>query len=339
MTYIEGRSSAPGAAVERASGQAPRAGTPALASSLRTSDLRGAEFVRAIRETSQRLVVLDNAYGGTPIAEPAAHAFKVVHARLRGGDYEPAYEREIRSAAAELAEVAGWALFDAEKHDAAERYNAAALSLARASGDRAMELLISQNVAMVTEWRGRYREGLETVAGALAERLSARVRAMLLIRDAKGRFGMGDASGGVRAFDRARALLDDGAREDDPAWAWWVSRQEIDGQHGFALWAAGRHREAVTHLRRALPADSAHAGYRGISGARLLDSLLRVGAWREAEELAVGLHDTAGETASARTRNLLLATVRRDLPTAPTSTGHALEHLGGLVSADPLRLD
>ncbi|MFF5717599.1 helix-turn-helix domain-containing protein [Streptomyces buecherae] len=319
---------------------APRTDEPAAAPLVRISDVRGAELARAIRETSQRLVVLDNEDGGMPIADTAAYAFRTVHARLRCGDYEQPYDRDIRSAAAELAEIAGWALFDAEKHDAAERYNDAALDLARASGDRTMELLILQNIAMVAEWRGQYRKALDTASGVLVGRLSSRVRAMFLVRDAKGRFGTGDAAGGARALDQARVLLDDGARDDDPAWAWWVSHQEIDGHLGYALWATGRQREAVPHLRGALEsAGSARVGYRSISTARLLDCLIHEGAWREAEELAVGLHDTAGKTASARTRNLLSASVRRGLPTAPPSAGHALEHLGHIVNSDPLSLD
>ncbi|MFT2018169.1 helix-turn-helix domain-containing protein [Streptomyces sp. 796.1] len=319
---------------------APSTPESALATTLRISDVRGAELVRAIRETSQRLVTLDNEGGGMPIATTAAHAFKVIHTRLRNGDYATAYEREIRAAAAELAEVAGWALFDAEEHDAAERYNEAALHLARTSGDRSMELLILQNIAMVAEWRGNFRTALATADGALTRRLSPRVRAMFLAREAQGRFGTGDATGGAQALSQAKTLLDDGVRDDEPAWAWWVTHQELDGQHGFALWAAGRHREAAPHLQRALqPTGSATVGYRSISAARLLGSLLHTGAWPEAEELAIGLHSTASETASTRTRNLLSKTVRQSLPTAPPNTAHALEHLGTLVNNDPLALD
>ncbi|MGW5446472.1 hypothetical protein [Streptomyces asiaticus] len=85
---------------------------------LKLNEARGADFAAAIRETSHRLVALDNELGGVSIAEPAGRAFKVVHRRLGAGDYDPRYERDIQSAAAEIAEVAGWALGDAERDDA-----------------------------------------------------------------------------------------------------------------------------------------------------------------------------------------------------------------------------
>jgi hypothetical protein len=47
-----------------------------------------------------------------------------------------------------LAEIAGWTLFDAEKHGPARRFNQEALFLAELSGDRAIELLTMQNMAM-----------------------------------------------------------------------------------------------------------------------------------------------------------------------------------------------
>ncbi len=71
---------------------------------LRLNEARGADFAQAIRETSHRLVVLDNELSGVSIAEPAGRAFKVVHRRLGAGDYDPRHERDIQSAAAEPAQ-------------------------------------------------------------------------------------------------------------------------------------------------------------------------------------------------------------------------------------------
>ncbi|MFE2040742.1 helix-turn-helix transcriptional regulator [Streptomyces sp. NPDC059477] len=113
---------------------------------------RGEGLALTIREMSQRLVMLDNELNGLPIADVAARSFKKVHRRLGEGKYDRKAEHDIQAAAAELAEVAGWALFDAEKQGSARRFNQEALFLARLSGDRAIELLIMQNMAMQAGW-------------------------------------------------------------------------------------------------------------------------------------------------------------------------------------------
>ncbi|MDQ6742607.1 MAG: XRE family transcriptional regulator, partial [Candidatus Dormibacteraeota bacterium] len=67
---------------------------------------------------------------------------------------------------AELAEVAGWLLFDANRQDAAAALNREALRLAQLNGDRALEMLTLQNMSLQAHWRGQSDESL-----ALANRV------------------------------------------------------------------------------------------------------------------------------------------------------------------------
>ncbi|MFH8618569.1 helix-turn-helix domain-containing protein [Streptomyces sp. NPDC017979] len=276
------------------------------------AELRGSEYAQAIREMTQRLIQLDNELGGTSIADAAARIFKSVHLRLGNGDYESKFEHDIQSAAAELAEVAGWALFDAENHGAARRFNHEALMLAKLSGDRSIELLIMQNMAMHAGWLGRFREELAISQSVIEmNSLSPRVETIFRIREAKGLMGVGRESEGVKAFSRARSVLEDGARDSDPSWSWWVTSNEIDGHHGYALQLAERYAEGIPHLQQAVWQPSkAKVGYRQISAARLLDCLMRASAWHDAEELANAITPVVHEIASARTVNLLRKIVR-----------------------------
>src|SRR2546427_6729001 len=52
------------------------------------------DYAQSIRETSQRLIALDNEMNGLPIAEAAARSFKAVHRRLGSGDYKATHERD-----------------------------------------------------------------------------------------------------------------------------------------------------------------------------------------------------------------------------------------------------
>jgi transcriptional regulator with XRE-family HTH domain len=296
-------------------------------------------FASAIRDMSQRLVVLDNAMNGLPVADVAARAFKSVHREIGDGAYDCKAEHDIQAAAAELAEVAGWALFDAEKHDAARRFNQEALFLAKLSGDHSIELLVMQNMAMQAGWVGRPREELAIARSIIEQgRLSPHTEAIFRVREAKGLAASGRESEASRRFDLARSLIQESKRCSDPYWAWWVTTAEIDGHQGFALQEAGQWKEGIPYLQRALRDDGgAKVGYRSISAVRLLGCLLRVGAWLQAEELAQSIIPTIGETASARTLRLLGETARggMSLAGAPMGVRDALHAISDALNGDP----
>ncbi|GAA0506332.1 helix-turn-helix transcriptional regulator [Streptomyces mordarskii] len=317
--------------------------SPAITDRILTlNEARGADFVQAIRETSRRLVVLDNELDGVSIAEPAGRAFKVVHQRLGAGDYDPRYERDIQSAAAELAEVAGWALFDAERNGAAQRFNHQALFLANLSGDRSIALLTLQNMAMHSEWRGRNQEALSIARSVLnRRRLSPRVEAMFRMREAKGLVGTGRTSDAIESLQRARSLIEDGNDVGEPGWAWWLTDREIDGHWGHALQIAGDVRKAIERLlQSAQPGRGVATGYASMSSARLAQCLLDVNAWRDAEDVARSLVTAAPGISSGRTLRLIgqVAKQRERLDGAPPSLTDTLEHLGEKLNEDPFTL-
>ncbi|PNG96956.1 helix-turn-helix domain-containing protein [Streptomyces malaysiensis] len=309
---------------------------------LRLNEARGADFAHAIRETSHRLVVLDNELSGVSIAEPAGRAFKVVHRRLGAGDYEPRYERDIQSAAAELAEVAGWALFDAERDGAARRFNQEALFLANLSGDRSIALLTLQNMAMHSEWRGRNQEALSIARSVLnRRRLSPRVEAMFRMREAKGLVGTGRTSDAIESLQRARSLIEDGNDVGEPDWAWWVTHGEVDGHWGHTLQIAGDVEKAIELLLQSVqPGRGVATGYASLSSARLAQCLLDVRAWRDAEAIIKSLVIAAPGVSSGRTFRIIshVAKQHERLNGAPPSLTDTLAHLTEKLSEDPFTL-
>ncbi|WP_049574838.1 hypothetical protein [Streptomyces sp. SBT349] len=290
---------------------------------------------------SRGLVALDNEPSPAPVAEMAARAFKAVYRRLGEGDFDARYERDIRSAAAELAEIGGWALFNAKRFGAARRFNAEALSLAVLSGDRSIELLIMQNMGMLAGWSGRGGEEL-AIARAVVERgrLSPRIEAMFRAREAQGLAAAGRGAEAARSFDRARSLLQDAAPDSAPAWAWWITGTEIDRQQGRVLHESGELRAAIPVLQRATRRTETPVGYHNIAAVRLLACLIQVRAWRDAEEEAVALARVVAETTSAVTLDLLAAVARRGeaLRDAPGALRDALHQVRTAVTDDPFAL-
>ncbi|MGP3924161.1 hypothetical protein [Streptomyces sp. 8N616] len=294
-------------------------------------------YAEAVRATSRQLVVLDNAFSGSSAAATAARAFVSVRRALHDGIRGARYEREIHSAAAELAEVAAWMLFDAERHASARRFNREALRLARSAGDRTIELLILQNVALHAGWAGRAREELAIARSVLdRERLTPRAEAIFRIREANGLFGTGRAREAARSFDRARSLLAEGERGNDPFWAWWVSMDEIDGHEGGRHLDAADWRRAIPYLERAaLHEAGARVGYGSIFDAQLLASYLGAGAWSDAERTAETLARAVHGIGSARTFTILKCTARRaaQQERIPPGVRDAVHELAAAVAA------
>ncbi|MFI9718757.1 helix-turn-helix domain-containing protein [Streptomyces sp. NPDC052396] len=304
---------------------------------------RGDEFAHGIRRMSARLVALDNEMHGLPIAEMAARSFKTVHRRLGDGSCVTAKcERDVQSAAAELAEIAGWALFNEGKFTASRRFNQEALFLAQLSRDRSVELITLQNMGMLAGWTGRSREEL-AIARSVIERhaLTPRVEAMFRAREAQGLAASGQPSEAARSFDRARSLLQDSGPDDEPYWAWWVTEREIDRQQGRALHVTGRWREAIPVLVRAMEFWSeAHVGYGNVASVRLLDCLLEASSWREAEEEAGKLLPVLAEMSSVVTLNLLekVASRGRELTKAPSGLRDVLHRISIGMDEDPYEI-
>ncbi|MFJ4682786.1 helix-turn-helix transcriptional regulator [Streptomyces sp. NPDC088789] len=299
---------------------------------------RGEGLALTIRETSRRLVMLDNELNGLPIADVAARSFKKVHRRLGEGDYERKRERDIQAAAAELAEVAGWALFNEGRFSASRQFNQEALFLARLAGDRSAELITLQNMGMLAGWAGRPREELAIAESVIDQgNLSPRVQAMFLARQAQGLAGVGRGSESNRSFERARSLLQDSAPGDEPYWAWWVSDQEMDRQQGRVLHESGDWRSAIPVLERAMQhQEGSRVGYQNVAAVRLLDSLLRVEAWEAAESEAEKLIPAVPEMSSVVTLRILERVAGRGRCTAgaPTGLREALDHIQTAIHED-----
>jgi transcriptional regulator with XRE-family HTH domain len=303
---------------------------------------RGEGLARTIRETSQRLIILDNEMNGLPIAELAARAHKAVHRRIGEGDYDPKAERDIQSAAAELTEIAGWALFNVGNFEASRRFNQEALFLAKLCGDRSIELITLQNQAMVSGCSGRPREELAVARSVLDNaRLSPRVEAIFRAREAQGLSGMGRESEAANTFKRARSLLQESASDDTPHWAWWITEREIDRQQGRALQEAGNTPQAIPILERAMEeTPGAHAGYRYVAVIWLLACLLKERLWQSAEEEALRLVPVVGEMSSTLSLKLLSSIVRRgvEVPGAPIGVRDALRNVSDALAEDPYAL-
>lgn len=292
-----------------------------------------ADHIDEMRSTVSHLVALDGVHGGAEVAPIALCCFRRAQRILGEGRYLPAIERDLEAVAAELGELSGWLLFDAERHDEARAVNSEALELAHVAGDTSMQWFVLSNQALASVHTGRDREALR-ISQQLRDRdeLPGRVRALFDVRAARALAALGDESEALRTFDRARSAFTDGTTRRDPAWSWWFDERELAGHEGMVHAALGNQATAIPRLAAAVEHSEGREHFRWalyVHRANLLRACLLAGCHSEAERVAAEIAPMVGEIASARTEGILrrLTANPEQRLALPSSLSDALDHI------------
>jgi hypothetical protein len=197
-----------------------------------------------------------------------------------------------------------------------------------------MELFVLSQLAMQSVYLHRSREALRIADQGLAlGSPSPRVEAIFHVRRGRALAQLGADTGSREALTKAQALLASGVTNRDPGWSWWVSDAELAWHEGHAAASLGRRIPAVDMFRQAVdlrPAVRRRGRYNDL--AHLLDALVRVSAWEDAEEVVAELR-LSDSIDSGRTATLLRQVAARvaRTPDAPSSLVDATH--GGLGEA------
>lgn len=332
------------AEVAEAVGRLPKAGTPsserggisgeAVSDSANAPEYGDDGYLVAVRGHITSLVSLDDRLGGSELFRVAVRLFRSMRARLDSGRYDRRIERDLHAAAGELAEVAGWLAFDAERHDLVRRLNQESLYFTRLAGDRSIELLTVQNASMHAGRLGRPNEALRLARSVLEAdyRLSSRLRTLFLTRQARALAQLGDESA-LRLFQRIRALYLDGVADSDPAWAWWVDERELAWHEAMAQRDLGMTGPSMSEFYRSvemIPEGETRRQY--VHRAYLLRAQIDTGSWSDVETTIRSLVPLVDQVASNRTVAILGDAVGRisDRPSVP---GRIMEQVSLLSSA------
>jgi hypothetical protein len=263
-------------------------------------------YLEAVQQHIRHIIELDGRFGGTDLAPLAVRFFRSVHQQLGSGAHEPSIERDLQATAGELAEVAGWLLYDTDRQNDVH-----------------------------AGFLGRPQEALHLARSVLEsrDRLSPRVKTLFLVRQARALAQGGDEQA-LKLFDQARSHYEDGMRDTDPKWAWWVDERELAWHEGMALVDLGHAREAVEKFEQAVAATAPHyARGRYLRLGYLLGAQVQVGAWSDAETTMCQIGAVVGDVASTRAA-VLLARILPEFTYAhvPESTRDTAEQLTLLLS-------
>jgi transcriptional regulator with XRE-family HTH domain len=265
------------------------------------------EYLQSIRRHIREIVALDNRFGGADLVRLSTRFFRTLHEQLGTGTYDLNLERDLQSAAAELAEVVGWLAYDAEAHDLARRMNQESLYFARLAGDKTIELLTLQNSSMHAASQGRPKEALQIARSVLEGdyRLSPRLKALFLTRKARA-LAQGGGDSALRLLPEIRSLYHEGVSDEDPAWAWWIDERELAWHEAMVQRDLGMPERAIAQFERsviATPPTEIRSQY--LHRAYLLQAQADNATWDDAEQSIRQLLPLSTEVASTRTVVLL----------------------------------
>ncbi|MCO1579150.1 helix-turn-helix domain-containing protein [Crossiella sp. SN42] len=278
--------------------------------------LRGND-IAAIHATMGQLLALDGQCGGTEASRQGLRVFRGIQRRIGAAPCPPALQRDLYAAVGELAEIVGWLLYDANDQDGMRAVSHESLMYSGWAGDRSISLLTHQNLAMHAEWTQRPAEALMIVDRILSgHTLSPRLESLFRARRSHA-LALQHRPNEARAeLARASSLFLDGARDSDPAWAWWVDQRQWQWFTAMVHHLAGDKDIPVTAFAHALaitPAGRQRGRYSYTS--YLFGALLEARQWNDAHRLADTLPALITDvgSGSGRTTEILRRTLKKTL--------------------------
>ncbi|MGW8486958.1 tetratricopeptide repeat protein [Streptomyces sp. NPDC055886] len=275
----------------------------------------GEAEVLAVEKAVRDIRLLDDRHGADGLYRRAAQPLRAAYELLDAGSTaRRATSDRLHAGAGELAISVGWLAHDSGRFDDARSHYAEALATARLAGDAGLEAHAFCNTSFLARDAGRPREAVRAAeAGQRAARTlgSPRLLALLALREAGGRAGLGDRTGCDRAIGRARAAFERGPASGDPEWMSFFREAELELLEAQCWSALGDWSRAARHGRRAVVLQDAHftrnlALYR----AQLTGDLARAGRADEAAATGHQVLDLLTRVQSSRIRGMLAGAVR-----------------------------
>jgi transcriptional regulator with XRE-family HTH domain len=273
---------------------------------LRSGRRIGDSMIATIRTRTAELRRMDDHLGGNDLLQTVVAELAATTAVARDASYSEEIGRKLLAAIGDLAQIAGWVAADAGENDLAARCYVGGAQAAHAAGDRALAATLLSMLSYLTASVGDPSEAvlLARTAHVGARGTTPAVRILVAERVAWAHAVAGDTSRCERALGEVDDLFADVRLSDEPDWAYWLTRDEIDIM-------AGR---CYTELRRPMRAvpllDTALAGY-GTGNPResalystwLADSYVQAGEIEQAAEVACHALGLATAVNSARSRH------------------------------------
>lgn len=224
---------------------------------------------------------LDDHVGGEDLAPAVERELRATTRLLSDASYTEATGRRLLTAAAELAQLAGWTASDASRFNEAHRLYLGGVDDAHAAGDNALAANLLSSLSYQIANVGRPDDALLLARTAVkgANGAAPAVRALLLERVAWSAAKSGDADVAARALDEVDDAFESRTDGDgEPEWVYWLDRGEVDTMAARIAVELGRPAEAARLLVPVLESyDATHSRESALYWAFLAEAYVRSG--------------------------------------------------------------
>ncbi|WP_433388455.1 helix-turn-helix domain-containing protein [Micromonospora sp. KLBMP9576] len=289
------------------------------------------DTIRAMTATYRQL---DNQYGGGHARDTVArYLHQEVTPLLTDGRYDHGTGQRLLSAAAELAQLAGWQAYDTAEHGIAQRYLTLALDFAHAAGDDGLGAEILAAMSHQATYLGHTATGLDLAraAGRTARRAGVAVlTAEAHVMEAHALAKANDERACAAALHQAEQALDRADRSSDPQWLSYFDEAYLSAKFGHCFHALGRTTHAERFAARSLHMDNRYVRGRAFNLALLASVHAQQGEPDRACAIGAEALTLTNQLRSARASRYV-----RDLQAqlAPHRRLPAVRHFTGRVDA------
>jgi hypothetical protein len=263
----------------------------------------GAEVASRIRATVRYLMDLDFQFGGGHTRKMLLFYWKTEIIPELRRNHPELIRREVFAAAADAAEVLGWAAYDAGHHGAAQRYFVQGLRLAREANDHLMGGQILSNLSHQANYLGNFSDAVQFARAAQAATISkatATVNAMFLAMEARALASIRDAKGCAEILHRAEQMFERSNPDEDPEWISYFDALELAGEAAHCFRDLGQAAETQRFAELAIDAIRTPPRTRAFIGMVSAAGALSAGNVDEAVSVATAAIDQAGSLQSSR---------------------------------------
>lgn len=196
----------------------------------------GQETIDQLRERAMRMRRLDDFLGGADTYRLYSVELAETTRLINDHTYTESIGKALLSIAAEQAQQAGWAAFDAGNHDAARQLYESSMASAQLAGDNA---LIGNALSMLSyQLISTAKSGVAAASASCdwTQDSSNAVRALMLERRAFAYANAGDERQTEVSLTEAEDLLYRDTGREEPHWVSWADRKEFQLIYG-RCWA------------------------------------------------------------------------------------------------------
>lgn len=265
----------------------------------------GARLAHLVTERADVLRRMDDLVGGGDLYDLVRRELQATLDLVKGAAYTEKVGRALLAAVGELCQLAGWVASDAGSHDLAVRYYLGGVSAAHAAQDVSLAANLLSSLSYQVANVGDAREALLLARSAhegATHTATPVVRTLLLERVAWAEARFGDAQATHRALDAVDDTFAGSSPEDEPPWAYWLNRDEIDVMAGRCLTELRRPEPAIALLAPVVDAyDETHARELALYLSWLAEAYLHAGHVEEAAAHAARAVHVCVGVSSART--------------------------------------